>query len=185
MGITSKELFLLKFEEQDHARFSGNIRSVLFKQFIFKLKVKEEIYNGEKQIKSIVMNADVVAPSSESKYLLGLISEMMSEEQNLNQNLSLNHVPSNDFGSDGHNGQNCPVSNRQVSGDSAFANRPLNNFTISRGIGAWQSSTAANVCFKCQQPGHWARYCPGTAAGIGGDGSSHGESNAPGRYDNK
>jgi Replication factor-A C terminal domain len=125
MGITSEELFLLEFEEQDRAKFSEIIRSVQFKQFIFKLKIKEEIYNGEKQVKSIVMNAEKVEPSSESKYLLRSIPEMLIENQSSNQNLSPNCVPvnmeawhnlylranephCNRCGSDGHNCKNCP-----------------------------------------------------------------------------
>jgi hypothetical protein len=55
--------------------------SVQFKQFIFKLRVHEEIYIGSKQVKSVVMNAEKMELSSKRKFLSSLISEMMMKSQ--------------------------------------------------------------------------------------------------------
>jgi replication factor A1 len=179
MGMPAKDLHIIKFEEQDDTRFSEIIRSVLFKQFIFKLRVKEEMYNDEQRVKSTVVSAEKVDPLTESKYLLGLIDKMLLEDQYPNQNLyTSNTLPGNaevrpnlylgmreqqvvycnSCGSSGHNGLNCPSSmNRQVGSSGGFANRPLNNLAVGWGSGLGNDAT---VCFKCQQPGHWAKQCP-------------------------
>ncbi|KAG9444574.1 hypothetical protein H6P81_015914 [Aristolochia fimbriata] len=51
MGISTKELYLLKYEEQDDAQFGEIVKRVLFSKFLFKLKVKEESFNDEQRVK--------------------------------------------------------------------------------------------------------------------------------------
>ena len=70
LGCSAKELYLLKYEEQDDGKFGDIVRSGLFKQFLFKLKVKEEIYGDEQRVKITVVKADKVNHASESEYLL-------------------------------------------------------------------------------------------------------------------
>lgn len=74
LGCSAKELFFLKHEEQDDTRFEEIIRSRLFNQYLFKLKVKEEMYGDEQKVKITVVKADKVDPSVEGKYMLDLIS---------------------------------------------------------------------------------------------------------------
>lgn len=75
LGCTAKEMYLLKYEEQDDARFGDIIRSRIFNQFLFKLKIKEEIYGDEQRVKVTVIKADKVNYSSESRHILDLISK--------------------------------------------------------------------------------------------------------------
>ncbi|KAF7813590.1 replication protein A 70 kDa DNA-binding subunit A [Senna tora] len=73
LGCSAKELYLLK--EQDDEKFGDIIRSRLFNQFMFRLKVKEELYGDEQRVKITVVKTEKVNYSSESRYLLDLISK--------------------------------------------------------------------------------------------------------------
>ncbi|XP_061357721.1 replication protein A 70 kDa DNA-binding subunit A-like [Gastrolobium bilobum] len=75
MGYSSKELYLLKYEQQDDERFGEIIKSRLFNHFVFRLKIKEELYGDEQKVKITVVKADKVNYSSESGYMLDLISK--------------------------------------------------------------------------------------------------------------
>ncbi|XP_042498805.1 replication protein A 70 kDa DNA-binding subunit A [Macadamia integrifolia] len=75
MGCSAKELYLLKYEEQDDERFGEIICNSLFKQYLFRLKIKEEMYGEEQQVKITVVKAEKLNYSSESTYLLDLVSE--------------------------------------------------------------------------------------------------------------
>lgn len=75
MGCSAKELYLLKYEQDDDERFGDIIKSRLFNQFVFRLKIKEELYGDEQKVKITVVKADKVNYSSESRYMLDLISK--------------------------------------------------------------------------------------------------------------
>ncbi|KAK7265416.1 hypothetical protein RJT34_33036 [Clitoria ternatea] len=77
LGYSAKELYLLKYEQQDDEKFEGIIKSRLFKQFVFRLKIKEELYGDEQRVKVTVVKADKVNYSSESSYTLDSISTFL------------------------------------------------------------------------------------------------------------
>ncbi|KAJ1396889.1 Zinc finger, CCHC-type [Sesbania bispinosa] len=58
MGLPAKDLYYLKFEEQDDEKFAEIIRKVLFNKYVFKLKVKEETFSDEQRVKSTVVKAE-------------------------------------------------------------------------------------------------------------------------------
>ncbi|KAI3410646.1 Replication protein A subunit, partial [Psidium guajava] len=72
LGFSAKELFMLK--KQDDERFAETVRSKLFYQFLFRLKIKEETYGDEQRVKITVVKADKVNYSLESQHMLDLIS---------------------------------------------------------------------------------------------------------------
>ncbi|KAK6273664.1 hypothetical protein POUND7_010747 [Theobroma cacao] len=75
LGCSAKELYSLKYELQDDTRFGEIICSRLFNQYVFKLKIKEELYGDEQRVKITVVKAEKVNYSAESRYLLDLISK--------------------------------------------------------------------------------------------------------------
>ncbi|KAL2327249.1 hypothetical protein Fmac_020676 [Flemingia macrophylla] len=74
MEYSAKELCFLKYEQQDDEKFGEIIKSRLFNQFVFRLKIKEELYGDEQKVKITVVKADKLDYSSESRYMLDLIS---------------------------------------------------------------------------------------------------------------
>ncbi|KAL3622870.1 Replication protein A 70 kDa DNA-binding subunit A [Castilleja foliolosa] len=75
LGCSAKELYMLKYEAQDDPRFVEIMRNCLFTEFLFKLKIKEEIYGDEQKVKITVVKAEKVNYSEESKFLFNMISK--------------------------------------------------------------------------------------------------------------
>ncbi|XP_038716213.1 replication protein A 70 kDa DNA-binding subunit E-like [Tripterygium wilfordii] len=76
LGTSAKDLYHLKFENQDDENFSKIIRRVMFTKYIFKLKVKEETFSDESRVKSTVVRAEKMNYSSESRFLLESMTKL-------------------------------------------------------------------------------------------------------------
>ncbi|XP_020228711.1 replication protein A 70 kDa DNA-binding subunit A [Cajanus cajan] len=76
LGYSAKELYMLKYEQQDDEKFGGIIKSRLFNQFVLRLKIKEELYGDEQRVKITVVKADKADYASESRHMLDLISNL-------------------------------------------------------------------------------------------------------------
>lgn len=76
LSCSAKELYKIKNEDFDDTRFAEIIRHTLFEQYLLKLKIKEELYGDEQRVKITVIKAEKVNPSTESRYLLDLISKI-------------------------------------------------------------------------------------------------------------
>ncbi|XP_045788863.1 replication protein A 70 kDa DNA-binding subunit A [Trifolium pratense] len=76
MGYSAKDLYVLKYEQEDVEKFGNIIKSRLFNQFVFRLKIKEELYGDEQKVKITVVKADKVNYSAESRYMLDFISKL-------------------------------------------------------------------------------------------------------------
>ncbi|KAK3040393.1 hypothetical protein RJ639_026798 [Escallonia herrerae] len=91
LGCSAKELYLLKYEEDDDARFTETIKGCLFKQFLFRLKIKEEMYGDEQRVKITVVKADKVNYAAETRYLLDLIRKFREVKPTSNEAMSCTH----------------------------------------------------------------------------------------------
>ncbi|XP_019059679.1 PREDICTED: replication protein A 70 kDa DNA-binding subunit A isoform X2 [Tarenaya hassleriana] len=78
MGCPAKQLYNLKYELQDDTNFSEIVRGRLFREYLFRLKIKEEMYGDEQRVKITVVKVDEVNYSSESKHLLESLSRLHS-----------------------------------------------------------------------------------------------------------
>lgn len=75
LGYSAKELYLLKNEAEDDNKFIEVIRDCLFREFLFKLKIKEEIYGDEQKVKITVVKAEKLNYAEESRILFDSISK--------------------------------------------------------------------------------------------------------------
>lgn len=76
MGISAKDLYLLKHEDEDEDAFMEVVHGVLFSEYKFKLKVKEEFLGDEARVRSIVVKAEKIKYSSNTKNLLVRVSSV-------------------------------------------------------------------------------------------------------------
>ncbi|XP_031483992.1 replication protein A 70 kDa DNA-binding subunit A-like [Nymphaea colorata] len=166
MGVSAKALYMLKHEEQDDVEFGKVIKTVLFNQYLFKLKVKEEIYSDEQRVKSTVVKAERLNFAAECNCLFGLIGRLSRDELQTNpatishggNSYEMNSASGyrsavsgyggNSLG--GNTGSNTDGYNASLAYQSGFmgsgqgGGRPLNSF-----------------CNKCGGTDHNPMNCPG------------------------
>lgn len=82
LGISAKELYFMKHEEQDDERFVEIVRSVLHNEYCFKLKVKEESWGDEQRVKSSVVKAEKIKFSASMKVRLLEMEKMRGNDGN-------------------------------------------------------------------------------------------------------
>ncbi|XP_031399748.1 replication protein A 70 kDa DNA-binding subunit C-like [Punica granatum] len=93
MGVSAKEMFQLRAEGEDE-RFGEILRRVLFTKYVFKLKVKEEMFSDEQRVKSTVVKADKMNFPSESRFLLDLLDKSTSDVAGSAVKMEPNAIPS-------------------------------------------------------------------------------------------
>ncbi|KAF8725641.1 hypothetical protein HU200_020183 [Digitaria exilis] len=73
-GYTAKELYLMWSEEQDCAQLRGIKLGIEYKQYVLQLKVEAKPFSGGRQVECVVLKAEKVNPSAESRRLLGRLT---------------------------------------------------------------------------------------------------------------
>lgn len=179
LGISAKELYYMKYEEQEDEKFSELIRNVLFTKFVFKLKVKEETFNDEQRVKSTVVKAEKVNFQTETRFLLDSIAKLKGEDLG-----SLPHKSEHVFPTSGLNTGGFAVPSREsaapamnYSGLSSSVTRESGGYTSQMnsygnqysGSGLHQPgpSEAYMSCSSCGVSGHTSSNCPSLMSGPG------------------
>ncbi|KAI3812507.1 hypothetical protein L1987_17217 [Smallanthus sonchifolius] len=75
MGISAKDLYYIRNEEQDEERFTEMVRNALYTKYNFKLKVKEETFGDEQRVKSTIVKVEKIKASSDTNFLLDLLKK--------------------------------------------------------------------------------------------------------------
>ncbi|XP_057519030.1 replication protein A 70 kDa DNA-binding subunit A-like [Amaranthus tricolor] len=188
LGITAKNLYYLKNEEQNDEKVVEISRAAVFNKYIFKLKVKEENYNDEQRVKSTIMKVEKLNFAAESRLLLesmrktklGDSCPATVKSENFTPNIGTNRSVM------GHVGISQPI----ISGVSYGTNPGLSdretgmytnntsqfgNQYSSRYVGA--SSGVPITCSSCGGASHNSSNCPSILSTPGGIIMSH---NVPG-----
>ncbi|KAI9125105.1 hypothetical protein K1719_003721 [Acacia pycnantha] len=160
MGIPAKDLYYMKYEEQDDERFAQVIRKVLFTKYLFKLKVKEETFGDEQRVKSTVVKAEKVNFSSESRFVLDLIDKLKAEKV---EGMDPNSVISNARPQNAGTGLANTI--KSNSGASREYGMPANQ--VGQYEQQYRSSFASAgptssfmPCSNCGGSGHSSMHCP-------------------------
>ncbi|KAD3641848.1 hypothetical protein E3N88_31072 [Mikania micrantha] len=200
MGISAKDLYDIRHEEQDEERFTEIVRNALYTKYIFKLKVKEESFGDEQRVKSTVVKVEKIKASSDANFLLDLLKK---EDPKIGISLGTSAPLNNFMGSvataSGVSQQtSLPTSEMGQYGNQYGGSRHGVSCNSCGGVGhnAMNCPSAVNCsggrfnsmpsvggnsnsCYKCHQPGHWAKDCPG----VNNVSTTYGGVNAaPGRY---
>lgn len=166
MGIPAKDLYHLKYEEQDDEKFAEIIHKVLFTKYVFKLKIKEETFSDEQRVKSTVVKADKVNFASESNFLLDLIDKINTDKSqctafpnSLTNNTGLGSVESVQFKAPPYNPIKSSTDTSRDYGMPAnqvgqYGNQ-YNNFSSAGAPSSYSSS-----CTNCGGSGHSSVLCP-------------------------
>uniref|UniRef100_A0A0D6R679 Replication protein A subunit n=1 Tax=Araucaria cunninghamii TaxID=56994 RepID=A0A0D6R679_ARACU len=197
MGVTAKELYMVKHEEQDDAKFGEIIRKVIFNQYIFKLKVKEETYSDEQRLRCTVTKTERLDCSSESKFLLDQISKISNAKlnnltaertSNLGTNTGsydagFNNLGYSGSGSGSSSANNYGTNNLAASHVGQSIGGGGGYYVNSGGYGGTHNPSSnmysgSASCYKCGKMGHLPNDCPSS----GRISAAHGSGNAGGGY---
>ncbi|CAL9241785.1 unnamed protein product [Arabidopsis halleri] len=82
MGMSAKDLYYVKYENQEEEKFEDIIRSVAFSKYIFKLKIKEETYSDEQRVKATVVKAEKLNYASNTRCMLEAMDKLKIGDAN-------------------------------------------------------------------------------------------------------
>lgn len=171
MGVSAKELYLKKYEEQDDDGFADIIRNVLFSKYIFKLKVKEETFSDEQRVKSTVVKAEKINFSSEARYLLDLIDKQKNGDLGFLPGKTENVIPSSGFNAAAFGSTNREPAttvpnygmNTSVGRDMGVHANQGASYGSQYGGSRFTSTNSSGMyssCNSCGGTGHTSANCP-------------------------
>ncbi|KAL6841010.1 hypothetical protein ACP4OV_029270 [Aristida adscensionis] len=79
VGLTAQELLTIEHVEQDPASLTEIMQRILWRPYLFLLRIKEENFNGEWHVKCIILAAEELAVSDASHHLLEEISGLVKD----------------------------------------------------------------------------------------------------------
>lgn len=180
MGMSAKDLYSLKYVDQNDEKFGEVVRNATFTKYLFKLKVKEETFSDEQRVKSTVVKAERYNYSSETRFILDLMDKLKSGDSTSFALKAENIIPKPEMTYTGTgtigSRQTAPVVANYVGNNSnagaasgLLANQMGqygNQYSGSR-LPAAGTSAARQSCSSCGAVGHSTMNCPSIMSGPG------------------
>ncbi|KAE8693179.1 Replication protein A 70 kDa DNA-binding subunit A [Hibiscus syriacus] len=163
MGVSAKDLYHLRYENQDDEKFMEITRQVMFNKYIFKLKVKEEIFSDEQRVKSTVVKVEKVKFPSNSKCLLDLIEKIKTNDFGPSASKAEFNTPNPGLnyagvGIDGSRGIAPPTASREYGLPVNQGGQYGNHYSGSR---LRETASSMNIFRNsCGVTGHSSTNCP-------------------------
>lgn len=165
MGLPAKTLYYLEHEERDHQKCREIFQKVNFSRFIFKLKVKEEIFSDEQRVKATVVKVEKVKYSSLSRFFLDMLAKSMNGVSASKMEIVVPNPVLNNSGA-------VNFASRQPAVDFGKSVRELN--TTANQLGTYNQYTSSKptvaassglylTCNSCGSAGHGSMNCPSIA----------------------
>ncbi|CAN6336071.1 unnamed protein product [Urochloa humidicola] len=79
LGYTAHELFIIRNVDQDEERFTEIMDEILWREYLFKLTIKEENFNGEQRVKFNIVGVEKLNYSDVSHHLLEEIDNFLKD----------------------------------------------------------------------------------------------------------
>ncbi|KAM3399754.1 hypothetical protein ACQJBY_004908 [Aegilops geniculata] len=156
IGLPAQDLYRIKHEEQDDEKFADIIQKVRFELFLFKLKVKEEVFNDEPRVKCYIVNAQKLEDTSkESRFLLGPIDSLLVDD-GLGPTPGVSGVAAVSTGFTSNTG----TYSMNMSGPNQFGQRTSSSSMVPATPSATRYS---QNCSVCGSNGHSVQNCPAVA----------------------
>lgn len=74
--MSAKDLYYMKYDQQEEEKFEDIICNVAFNKYIFKLKIKEETYSDEQRVKATVVKAEKLNYSSDTRLMIEAMDKL-------------------------------------------------------------------------------------------------------------
>ncbi|CAN6349479.1 unnamed protein product [Urochloa humidicola] len=176
VGHTAEELFMIRNVEQDDVKFAAIMEMILFRECLFKLRVRAESFNGEQRVKCCIVGVEKLDASDVNHHHL---EEINNFSKDISCPILMDYLSCTpDVGyANLEVRQTMPTSSNAsgygtcvgVAGYEHLNRMPhpfpasSKGFSSNDGFMGWSSLSVGNGnasrCFRCSQPGHWAKDC--------------------------
>ncbi|CAL4896078.1 unnamed protein product [Urochloa decumbens] len=177
VGHTAEELFMIRNVEQDDVKFAAIMETILLRECLFKLRVHADTCNGEQRTRCSIVDVEKLDASDVNHHNL---------EENDNLSKDISHPILMDNSSITPDAGYANLKARQTMPTSSNAcgygtcgvgvtgyehlgwiPHPFpassEGFSSNDGFMGWSSLSDgkgnSSHCFRCSQPGHWAKDC--------------------------
>ncbi|KAL5742132.1 hypothetical protein ACOSP7_028864 [Xanthoceras sorbifolium] len=181
LGISAKDLYNMKYVDQNDEKFADIIRNATFTKYLFKLKVKEETFSDEQRVKSTVVKAERYDHLSDARFLLDFIERLKAGDPSSStlkaESIILPNPGMIDSGIRNSGSRQPAAAVANYVGSNSNAGRefgllsnqvgPYGNQYRGSGHPAASTEGVQQYCTSCGAAGHHSINCPSIMNGPG------------------